>query len=83
MAASQVVEISARIAKNTAKPNEYLVTHNLSSPSFAEDGPSDALTPEDVLEIQAARVSITDDTAELRRLVLGPREYLMSFAVRL
>lgn len=81
MAASQIVEISARIAANTAKLNDYLTAHNLPSPSFTEDGPSETLIPKDELEVEAARVSIIDDTAELRRLVLGPREYLMSFTV--
>lgn len=81
MAASRIVEVSARIAANTAKLDEYLVAHNLPNPSFDENGPSDTLIPKDEVEIEAARVTIIDDTNELRRLVLGPREYLMSFTV--
>lgn len=81
MAAARIVEISARIAANTAKVNEYLVANNLPSPSFDENGPSETLIPKDALEVEAARVAIIDDTVELRRLVLGPREYLMSFTV--
>lgn len=81
MAASRIVEISTRIAENTAKLDKYLFINKLSSPSFDADGPSDTLVPKDELRIEAARVAIIDGTAELRRLVLGPREYLMSFTV--
>ncbi|KAJ4397867.1 hypothetical protein N0V93_002104 [Gnomoniopsis smithogilvyi] len=55
MATSQLVEISARIAANTAKLNDYLIAHNLPIPSFNEDGPSDTMIPKDELEIEAAR----------------------------
>lgn len=82
MATSRIVELSNRIAANTAKLDEYLVSYNLPTPSFDEDGPQDTLVPKDELETEAARVAIIDDTQELRRLALGPREYLMSYEVR-
>lgn len=43
---------------------------------------SDLKTPEipqHETELQAARDAIVDDTLEPRRLVLGPRDYLMSY----
>lgn len=83
MATSQIVEISSRIAANTAKLDAYLAAHSLPSPSFSEGGAYDSLVPKDEVDVEAARVALIDDTAELRRLVLGPREYLMSFTVSL
>lgn len=79
MAASRIVELSQRIAANTAKLDSYLASHGLATPSFDENGPLDTLVPKDELEVESARVAIIDDTLELRRLALGPREYLMSY----
>lgn len=81
MATSRIVELSSRIAANTAKLNEYLVAHDLPTPSFDVDAPLDTLVPKAELEAEAARVAIIDDTQELRRLALGPRDYLMSYTV--
>ncbi|KAJ3570315.1 hypothetical protein NPX13_g5772 [Xylaria arbuscula] len=79
MASSRIVELATRIATNTAKINEYLLSHNLPTPSFEVDGPRDTLIPKTETEIESARVAVIDDTLELRRLTLGPREYLMSY----
>lgn len=81
MTTSRIVELSNRIAANTAILNDYLVSHDLPTPSFDENGPKDTLVPKDELEVESARVAIIDDTQELRRLALGPREYLMSYEV--
>ncbi|CAJ2505647.1 Uu.00g130410.m01.CDS01 [Anthostomella pinea] len=81
MATSRIAELADNIATNTSKLNGYLVANGLPSPSFDIDGPSDTLVPKNELDIEAARVAIIDDTQELRRLVLGPREYLMSYTV--
>ncbi|KAM7206072.1 S-adenosyl-L-methionine-dependent methyltransferase [Naviculisporaceae sp. PSN 640] len=78
-AESRITELASRIAANTRKLNDYLVAHNLPTPSFDVDGPKDTLVPKQETEVEAARVAIIDDTQELRRLVLGPREYLMSY----
>ncbi|KAI1282907.1 S-adenosyl-L-methionine-dependent methyltransferase [Xylaria sp. FL0933] len=80
MNASRIVELANRIASNTAKINDYLLSHNLPPPSFEVDGPLDTLIPKHELDIETARVAVIDDTLELRRLVLGPREYLMSYS---
>lgn len=64
MAASRVVQLSTRIAENTAKLNEWLATHALPIPSFDEDEPSHSLIPKDEPEVGAARDAIIDDTAE-------------------
>lgn len=78
----RIVELAKRIAANTETLQNYLTAHGLPTPSFDIDGPKDSLVPKTATEIEAARVAIIDDTQELRRLVLGPREYLMSYSVR-
>ncbi|KAI1181598.1 S-adenosyl-L-methionine-dependent methyltransferase [Nemania serpens] len=80
MATSRIVELANRIASNTVKIDDYLLSHNLPTPSFDVDGPLDTLIPKNELSIESLRVAIIDDTLELRRLVLGPREYLTSYA---
>jgi hypothetical protein len=77
----RIVELAKRIAANTAKLQSYLTAHGLPTPSFDINGPKDTLVPKTETETEAARVAIIDDTQELRRLVLGPREYLMSYQV--
>ncbi|KAI8626344.1 S-adenosyl-L-methionine-dependent methyltransferase [Xylariaceae sp. FL1651] len=78
MSISRISELAARIATNTAKVNDYLVTNKLPVPSFDVDGPSESAVPKDQYDIEAARTAVIDDTQELRRLMLGPREYLWS-----
>ncbi|KAI0838918.1 S-adenosyl-L-methionine-dependent methyltransferase [Hypoxylon sp. FL0890] len=78
MAQSRIVELSSRIAANTALLNSYLAENNLATPSFDVDGPRDSLIPKTQTDLEKARIAIVEDTTELRTLVLGPREYLMS-----
>ncbi|KXJ89575.1 S-adenosyl-L-methionine-dependent methyltransferase [Microdochium bolleyi] len=78
-APTRIVELSQRIASNTAKLNDFLASNGLPTPSLDVDGPRDHSIPESATDIHAARIAIVDDTEELRRLVLGPREHLMSF----
>lgn len=80
---TRIVELANRIAANTAVLNDYLTAHGLPTPSFDLNGPKDTLVPKEETDIEAARVAIIDDAQELRRLVLGPREYLMSYTVSL
>jgi hypothetical protein len=81
MALPRIVELARRIASNTDALSSYLETHQLPTPTFEVDGPADTLVPKDEAGVEAARVAIIDDTEELRRLALGPREYLMSYTV--
>ncbi|KAI0900092.1 S-adenosyl-L-methionine-dependent methyltransferase [Annulohypoxylon nitens] len=80
MSSSQILELSSRIAANTAKLNDYLTANNLPTPSFDLNAPLDTLIPKNEADVEKARVAIIDDTLELRRLVLEPREYLMSYS---
>ncbi|OTA99906.1 hypothetical protein M426DRAFT_15962 [Hypoxylon sp. CI-4A] len=80
MSKPRIVQLSTSIAANTTKINDYLVSHGLPTPSFDIDAPSGSTIPKDAVDIEAARASLIDDTLELRRLVLGPREHLSSYA---
>lgn len=81
MSTTRIVELSSRIAANTAKLNDYLVSNNLPTLSFDINAPTESLISKENTELEAARVAVIDDTQELRNLMLGPREYLMSFTV--
>ncbi|KAI1323402.1 putative O-methyltransferase [Xylariaceae sp. FL0255] len=63
MTSSRVVDLSARIAANTLKVNEFLSSRGLPQPSFNIDGPSHSLIPPNELMIAIA----------------PPKEYLTSF----
>ncbi|KAI1424878.1 S-adenosyl-L-methionine-dependent methyltransferase [Xylaria sp. FL1777] len=78
MSIPRISELSMLIAANTAKICEYLSSNDLPYPSHSIDTPLYGAVP-DVPEMQALRQSILDDTAELRQLILGPRDYLTSF----
>jgi len=81
MSISRILELSTRIAANTSKVSDYLTANNLPLPSFDIDGPFESAVPKDATEIEAARSAVIEDAQELRRLMLGPREYLMSYTV--
>lgn len=83
MGTIDIGELAARIQANTDKLRKYLVDNDLPLPTFDVSGPQDSLIPQHETELQAARDAIVDDALELRRLVLGPRDYLMSYHVSL
>ncbi|KAH9885690.1 S-adenosyl-L-methionine-dependent methyltransferase [Xylariomycetidae sp. FL2044] len=79
MSDTRIVELATRIATNTSKVSDYLAAHDLPQPSFDVNAPLYGAVPKDAAEIQALRQSVLEDTDELRRLMLGPRDYLFSF----
>lgn len=81
MATSRIVELSQRIAVNTAKVHDYLAAHNLPDPSFEVDAPLVSVVPQANTDLAKARHEVINDTLELRQLMLGPREHLTSFSV--
>ncbi|KAH8893874.1 S-adenosyl-L-methionine-dependent methyltransferase [Thozetella sp. PMI_491] len=76
---SQIAELAARIAANTKKVDNYLATHSLATPSFDVDAPVQPLIPKTEADVLAARDAVIQDTLELRQLMLGPREQLLSY----
>lgn len=77
MAVPYIVELATRIASNTSKVSDYLAANNLPQPSFELDTPPSPV-PTDAIEIEALRQAVLKDTAELRSLMLGPRDLLFS-----
>jgi hypothetical protein len=81
MTSLSITELAKIISENTAKVDEYLATQGLPQPSFDVNAPSKSLIPSEAVEIEAARAAVIDATLMLRDLMLGPKEYLMSFTV--
>ncbi len=79
MPTSRIIELSQRITANTAKVNDYIAAHDLPQTSFDIDGPLSSATPPTKLEINAARQEAIYDCQELRELLLGPMEHLISY----
>lgn len=83
MATETIKDLAFIISKNTAIVEEYLSLNNLPHPSFGVDAPRGSLIPRDAADIETARLAVIEATSKLRNLMLGPREFLQSFAVHL
>lgn len=82
MSTSQIADLAARIAANTAKVNDYYLSQKLPLPSFESDAPLKSLIPpETAPEVEDARQAVIFDCQELRILMQGPSQYLSGFAV--
>lgn len=81
MTSQTISSLAVLISESTAKIQDYLAAKGLPTPSFDVDGPGESLIPADAEEILKARSALIDATEKLRRLTLGPRDYLMSFEV--
>ncbi|EPE28201.1 S-adenosyl-L-methionine-dependent methyltransferase [Glarea lozoyensis ATCC 20868] len=71
----RIVDLAAQISTLVAQFQEHLSAHNLSSPSFAEEGP-DTFPP----EISHLKDALLDATAEMHELLLDPLSLLFKFA---
>ncbi|KAI9163946.1 Grayanic acid biosynthesis cluster O-methyltransferase [Paramyrothecium foliicola] len=78
MSVSRISDLSSRIAHNTAKLDDYLAASDHPTPSFDVDAHLGDPIPQDGPGIDATRSAIIDDAIELQRLVLGPRDYLLT-----
>ena len=82
MVSPQIIKLAQSIAQNTAIVNDFLLSKGIPPPSFDVDAPSESPVPQDTPPgIEAARVAVVDATLELHDLMLGPRDYLMSYTV--
>lgn len=81
MSTSRISELAQRIATNTAKIDNYLISHGLPQPSFELDASLISVIPENEIELKKARQEVLADTLELRSLIQGPRELMSSFSV--
>lgn len=72
------MELASAIAENTAKFDQYLFSHNLSTPSFE---PNVLLRYDLPVDIARARQAVLEATDELSHLMMGPVDVLTSNAV--
>ena len=79
---TRIAKLSVRIAANTARLDKCLAASDYPTPSFDVDAGLGHPVPKDRPDIEALRSSIIDDTTELQRLILGPRDYLLIRMVR-
>lgn len=84
MSGSQIAELSAKIAANTAKVGQYYVDNRIPQPSFDRNAPLTSSVPPEAADIEAARQAVIHDCEELRTLMLGPTEFVadIGFTVR-
>lgn len=78
MSTSRIVELAQRTVANTTEINDYITANNLPQPSFDVDPPLHSVVPPTELSIGAARQAAIYDCQELRELLLGPTEHLIS-----
>ena len=70
---TRIMVLAQQIQTHTSLLNDYLLSNNLSSPSFDANFKHTANLPE---EISASSKVILDATEELHQLVLGPLGFL-------
>ena len=76
---SRIMELAGIISKKTAELDGYLFSRNLPFPSFDIDAPLDFHLSE---ELEISRSLAIDAITELRELLLGPKDLLLSNVVR-
>jgi hypothetical protein len=77
-----ILELAQSIQTNTTIVQEYLSSEGLPNPSFDVDAHDISLIPPGAPKyVVTARVAVIDATAKLRNLMLGPRDYLITFSV--
>ncbi|KAF2493859.1 O-methyltransferase [Lophium mytilinum] len=74
MASSRLVELTAIIARETQKVDDFFNRNGLSPLSFNPTAPADFPVPASNVEIQEARRTVVNATQELHDLMVGPRE---------
>uniref|UniRef100_A0A8H7N200 O-methyltransferase C-terminal domain-containing protein n=2 Tax=Bionectria ochroleuca TaxID=29856 RepID=A0A8H7N200_BIOOC len=74
--ATRIAELANIIATQTKVVDDYLQSHNFSTPSFDSDGPKTLPIPASETEITRARYQVITCTEELNELMKGPTEVL-------
>jgi hypothetical protein len=73
---TRILALSQMIASQTALINKHLQDNNHPEPSFAADGPIEAIR-EPTPEVEKAKNAIIEATIELRQLLEGPVKALV------
>ena len=77
---SRILELASTISENTTKIDQYLTAKGIPHPSFEINSPASLELPE---SLQASREAVLDANTELSELLLGPREIVADYQVRL
>jgi hypothetical protein len=77
MGNSRIGELASAISDNTSKIEQYLEHHNLPSPSFGVDAPSNLGIPSEASDIEAAKRAALEATAELQDLLASTTALLL------
>ncbi|EPE27494.1 S-adenosyl-L-methionine-dependent methyltransferase [Glarea lozoyensis ATCC 20868] len=72
---TRIQELASIISTNTDRIDAHLTSRGLPTPSFDADAPESLDLPSD---LQAARVLVIEASTELKELLQGPKELLMS-----
>jgi hypothetical protein len=81
MSTLQIQQLAELIRDKTNSIGSYLVEHKLPAPSFDADGPLDSPIPKSEAAVEDARLEVIEALDDLRALMMGPKEYLLSFGV--
>jgi hypothetical protein len=76
-----IVSLARLIASETEKIAAHLSQNDRAFPSFDVDGPSTSLISPEATDVETARLAVIDATQRLRQLILGPKDYILSFQV--
>ena len=73
---ASIKELSERIASNSVLVEKCLASKNFKVPSFEQDADEEFISTAGDAELDAARLTILDDTNTLHDMLLGPGEAL-------
>ena len=73
---ASIKELCERIASNSALVEKCLASKSVKVPSFEQDAEQEFLPTAGDAELDAARLTILDDTDTLHDMLLGPGEAL-------
>lgn len=76
MASSKLVQLAEAIINNTKTVDSYFKEHNLPTPSFDSDGPTDFGISSDAHDVETARIKVIEASWELADLLQGPMAFL-------
>lgn len=73
---ASLIQLSERIASNSALVEKWLASNNAKVPSFEQDAEQEFPSTAGEAEIEAARIATLDDANTLHDMLIGPGEVL-------
>ena len=72
----RINELASIISRNTTVVDDFLESKNLPTPTFGIDALPKIPIPDEMVEVEAARLKVIEASAELKALMMGPAELL-------